>query len=99
MPNGLFRPNQAFIFSSVSKKTHIKKFKRIQTLRKDISKRTACPSEWFVLKKCPFELRIVSIRDPETKAPLAFITNNMKFAALTIAALCYFQGIQRNLRI
>jgi hypothetical protein len=62
---------------------------------------------FYSKKKCPFALRMVVIRDPVTKERLTFITNNMKLAASTIAAIykdrwqieLFFKALKQNLRI
>lgn len=64
-------------------------------------------SGFYSKKKCPFALRMVVIRDPDSKERLTFITNNMKLAASTIAAIykdrwqieLFFKALKQNLRI
>jgi Transposase DDE domain len=62
---------------------------------------------FYSKKKCPYELRMVFIQDPDTKERFTFITNNMKLAASTIASIykdrwqieLFFKALKQNLRI
>jgi hypothetical protein len=62
---------------------------------------------FYSKKKCPHELRMVVLQDPETKERFTFITNNMKLAASTIASIykdrwqieLFFKALKQNLRI
>jgi len=58
-------------------------------------------------EKCPHLLRRVEIWDDSKKCELAFLTNNMKFAASTVAAIykerwqieLFFKALKQNLKI
>jgi IS4 transposase len=58
-------------------------------------------------KGCPYPLRRVGYRDPETKKHYVFLTNNFKLAAKTIADIykdrwqieIFFRWIKQNLKI
>ena len=62
---------------------------------------------FYSKKKCPFYLRLVEKYDPEEEKIITFVTNNLKLAASTIAAIykerwqieCFFKAIKQNLRI
>ena len=62
---------------------------------------------FYSKKKCPHELRMIVVQDPETKERFTFITNNVKLAASTIAAVyrdrwqieLFFKALKQNLRI
>jgi len=62
---------------------------------------------FYSKKKCPFSLRMIVFRDPETDEDFTFITNNMTLAASTIAAIykdrwqieLFFKALKQNLRI
>ncbi|MBN2236190.1 MAG: IS4 family transposase, partial [Bacteroidales bacterium] len=62
---------------------------------------------FYSQKNCPYYLRLVEKYDPETGEILTFVTNQMKLAASTIAAIykerwqieCFFKAIKQNLRI
>ena len=57
--------------------------------------------------KCPYLLRRVVITDPATDTTLVFLTNHLKFAATTIAAVykdrwqveLFFKALKQNLKI
>jgi hypothetical protein len=59
------------------------------------------------LSKCPHPLRRIRYRDPETGRTLVFVTNQMAFAAATIARIykdrwqieLFFKALKQNLRI
>jgi len=62
---------------------------------------------FYSKKKCPFVLRKVVYRDPETGEKYEFITNHMKLAASTIAAIykdrwqieTFFKALKQNFRV
>ena len=62
---------------------------------------------FYSKKKCPHALRMVVVQNPETKERFTFITNNVKLAASTIAAIykdrwqieLFFKALKQNLRI
>ncbi len=62
---------------------------------------------FYSKKKCPLALRMIVFKDTETKERFTFITNNMKLAASTIAAIykdrwqieLFFKALKQNLRI
>jgi hypothetical protein len=62
---------------------------------------------FYSRKKCPYNLRLVEIWDSVKNEPLVFLTNNMKLAASTIAAIykdrwqieLFFKALKQNLRI
>jgi hypothetical protein len=62
---------------------------------------------FYSKKKCPFSLRMIVFRDPETDEDFTFITNNITLAASTIAAIykdrwqieLFFKALKQNLRI
>jgi len=64
-------------------------------------------SGFYSKQKCPHYLRLVEIWNPEKKESLTFVTNNMKLAASTIAAIykdrwqieLFFKAIKQNLHI
>lgn len=62
---------------------------------------------FYSKQKCPYYLRLVEVWDPEREESFAFVTNNLKLAAATIAAIykdrwqieLFFKAIKQNLRI
>src|SRR4030042_3979174 len=62
---------------------------------------------FYSKKKFPHELRRIVVQDPETKERFTFITNNVKLAASTIAAVyrdrwqieLFFKALKQNLQI
>lgn len=64
-------------------------------------------SGFYSTKKCPYYLRLVEAFDPDTGEVFSFVTNNIKLAATTIAAIykerwqieIFFKAIKQNLRI
>jgi len=62
---------------------------------------------FYSKSKCPYYLRLVQIWDAEKERMLTFVTNNLKLAAATIAAIykdrwqieLFFKAIKQNLRI
>ena len=62
---------------------------------------------FYSKQKCPYYLRLVEIWNPEKEETLIFLTNNVKLAAATIAAIykdrwqieLFFKAIKQNLRI
>lgn len=62
---------------------------------------------FYSKKKCPHELRMIVVQNPNTKERFTFITNNMKLAASTIASIykdrwqieLFFKALKQNLRI
>jgi len=62
---------------------------------------------FYSKKKCPYYLRLVEKWDPENKESVVFVTNNIRLAASTIAAIykdrwqieTFFKAIKQNLRI
>ena len=75
---------------------------------KNILKDQLIKLEGFYSKqKCPYYLRLVQIWNPEKEETLTFVTNNLKLAAATIAAIykdrwqieLFFKAIKQNLRI
>jgi len=62
---------------------------------------------FYSKQKCPYYLRLVEIWNPEKEETLTFVTNNLKLAAATIAAIykdrwqieLFFKAIKQNLRI
>lgn len=62
---------------------------------------------FYSKKKCPHALRLVTVKDPDTKKRFTFVTNNMKLSASTIAAIykdrwqieLFFKALKQNLRI
>jgi hypothetical protein len=62
---------------------------------------------FYSQKKCPYYLRLVEKYDPEEDVIITFVTNNLKLAASTIAAIykerwqieCFFKAIKQNLHI
>ena len=64
-------------------------------------------SGFYSTKKCPYYLRLVEAFDPDTGEVFSFVTNNVKLAASTIAAIykerwqieIFFKAIKQNLRI
>ncbi len=62
---------------------------------------------FYSKQKCPYHLRLVEISIPEKEETLTFLTNNLKLAAATIAAIykdrwqieLFFKAIKQNLRI
>ena len=59
------------------------------------------------LSKCPYRLRRIRFRDAETGRTLVFVTNQMTFAAATIARIykdrwqieLFFKALKQNLRV
>jgi hypothetical protein len=59
------------------------------------------------IEKCPYPLRRVEVYDPEAEEVLVFLTNNLKLAATTIAAIykerwqieIFFKALKQNLKI
>jgi len=59
------------------------------------------------LSKCPYRLRRIRYRDAETGQTLVFVTNQMNFAAATIARIykdrwqieLFFKALKQNLRV
>lgn len=64
-------------------------------------------SVFYSKKKCPYALRMVVYRDPESGEKFEFITNNMTLAASTIAAIykdrwqieTFFKALKQNFRV
>ena len=62
---------------------------------------------FYSKQKCPFILRLVVIWDHEKNEHISFLTNNLKLAATTIAAIykdrwqieLFFKALKQNLRI
>jgi hypothetical protein len=62
---------------------------------------------FYSKQKCPYYLRLVQIWNPEKQETLTFVTNNLKLAAATIAAIykdrwqieLFFKALKQNLRI
>ncbi len=62
---------------------------------------------FYSKQKCPYYLRLVEIWNPEKEETLTFVTNNLKLAAATIAAIykdrwqieLFFKALKQNLRI
>ena len=62
---------------------------------------------FYSKQKCPYHLRFVVIWDAEKEQTLTFVTNNLKLAAATIAAIfkdrwqieLFFKALKQNLRI
>ena len=83
------------------------------TERRPVNKKQGlCSDQSIVLtgtkgRQCPYSLRRVGYRDPETKKHYVFITNNFKLSAKTIADIykerwqieIFFRWIKQNLKI
>src|SRR5712692_9116508 len=62
---------------------------------------------WDAANDCPFRLRLVEIDDPDKQGTLTFLTNQLAFAATTIAAIykerwqveLFFKALKQNLKI
>jgi len=62
---------------------------------------------FYSKRKCPYALRMVVYRDPESGEKFEFITNNMSLAASTIAAIykdrwqieTFFKALKQNFRV
>jgi hypothetical protein len=62
---------------------------------------------WDAANHCPFRLRLVEIDDPDKQGTLTFLTNQLAFAATTIAAIykerwqveLFFKALKQNLKI
>ena len=62
---------------------------------------------WKARQDCPYELRRIEYRDPETGDVLVFLTNHLAFGASTIARIykdrwqieLFFKALKQNLKV